>query len=160
MPAHCLFYSWQLRKQISYQRIFGPSYFVIALAHKLKFHSCFLLGWNSCKRSKFPSQTVARNYARPQVKSSWINFFSFASPRSHVLINALSFYRSQNVMCRSECFEPAQKFDCFLCHYKNQFYWMQITFGLAQNVCDCHNKWTNIWSDTKNLNQHKTFWDL
>ena len=26
--------------------------------------------------------------------------------------NALSFYRSQNVLCRSKFFEPAQKFDC------------------------------------------------
>ena len=28
------------------------------------------------------------------------------------LSNALSFYRSQNVLCRSKFFEPAQKFDC------------------------------------------------
>ena len=27
-------------------------------------------------------------------------------------INALSFYRFQNVLCRSKFFEPAQKFDC------------------------------------------------
>ena len=26
--------------------------------------------------------------------------------------DALSFYRSQNVLCQSKCFEPAQKFDC------------------------------------------------
>ena len=26
--------------------------------------------------------------------------------------NALSFYRSQNVLCRSKLFEPAQKFNC------------------------------------------------
>ena len=28
------------------------------------------------------------------------------------VINALSFCRSQNVLCRSKFFEPAQKFDC------------------------------------------------
>ena len=28
------------------------------------------------------------------------------------VINALSFYRSQNVLCQSEFFEPAQKFEC------------------------------------------------
>ena len=31
---------------------------------------------------------------------------------SRVQTYALSFYRSQNVLCRSKCFEPVQKFDC------------------------------------------------
>ena len=32
--------------------------------------------------------------------------------------NALSFYRSHNVLFRSKCFEPFQKFDCIQCHQK------------------------------------------
>ena len=58
--------------------------------------------------------------------------------------NALSFYMPQNVLCRSKFFEPAQKFDSFSASsktfvwHKNQFYWMQINFCLAQNFCDWH----------------------
>ena len=43
------------------------------------------------------------------------------------LTNALSFYRSQNILCQSKPFEPAQKFEC------------KSSFCQAQNVCDCHN---------------------
>ena len=59
---------------------------------------------------------------------------------------ALSFYRSQNVLCRSKIFEPAQKFECIQCLFKNvcagtktNFTECKSSFRLAQNVCDCHN---------------------
>ena len=71
------------------------------------------------------------------------------------LTNALSFYRSQNVLCRSKFFELAQKFDCILRLFKNfcagtktnfTFVWHKIfviaiiwkvwhkKFGPAQNI--------------------------
>ena len=34
------------------------------------------------------------------------------------------------------------------------------SFCLAQNVCDWHIMYINFWSDTKNLDRHKTFWVL
>ena len=59
---------------------------------------------------------------------------------------ALSFYRSQNVLCRSKIFEPAQKFECIQCLFKNfcagtktNFTECKSSFCLAQNVCDCQN---------------------
>ena len=59
---------------------------------------------------------------------------------------ALSFYRSQNVLCQSKFFEPAQKFDCIQCLFKNfcagtktNFTECKASFCLAQNFCDCHN---------------------
>ena len=80
---------------------------------------------------------------------------------------ALSFCRSQNVLCRSKFFVPAQKFDCAQCLFKNfcagtkiNFAECKSSFCLAQNVCDCHNMEINFWSGTKNLDQPKTFWDL
>ena len=59
---------------------------------------------------------------------------------------ALSIYRSQNVLCGSKFFEPAQKFDCIYCLFKNfcagtktNFTECKSSFCLAQNVWDCHN---------------------
>ena len=82
-------------------------------------------------------------------------------------IYASSFYRSQNVLCRSKFFQPAQKFDCIQCLFKNfcagtktNFTECKSSFCLAQNVCDCHNMKINFWSGTKNLDHPKTFWDL
>ena len=73
---------------------------------------------------------------------------------------ASSFYRSKY-------FEPAQKFDCIYCLFKNfcsgiktNFTECKSSFCLAQNDCDCHNMKINFWSGTKNLDQPKTFWDL
>merc|ERR1712051_470882 len=78
--------------------------------------------------------------------------------------NALSFYRSQNVLCRSKFFEPAQKFNCIWCLFKNfcagtktNFTECKSSFCLAQNVCDWHNMHIHFWSDTKNLDWHETF---
>ena len=43
---------------------------------------------------------------------------------------------------------------------KNNSTECKSSFCLAQNACDCHNMKINFWSGTKNLDQHKTFWDL
>ena len=47
------------------------------------------------------------------------NLFTYCASHKHfvpdkkmICIHALSFYRSQNVLCRSKFFEPAQKFEC------------------------------------------------
>ena len=60
--------------------------------------------------------------------------------------DALSFYKSQYVLCRTKYFEPAQKFDCIQCLFKNfcagtktNFTDFKSSFCLPQNVCDCHN---------------------
>ena len=56
----------------------------------------------------------------------------------------MSFYRSQNVLCRSKFFEPAQKFDCKNFCASTKFFeealnavkfldWLKI-FGPAQNI--------------------------
>ena len=62
------------------------------------------------------------------------------------LTNALSFYKSRNVLRRSNFFESAQKFDCIQCIFKkfcagtkNKFTECKSSFCLTQNVCDCHN---------------------
>ena len=44
-------------------------------------------------------------------------------------ISALSFYMSQNVLCRSKLFEPAQKFDCI---YALSFYRSQNVLGWSK----------------------------
>ena len=58
---------------------------------------------------------------------------------------ALSFYKSQNVLCQSKFFEPAQKFDCIQCLFKNfcvgtktNFTECKSSFCLAQNSCNWH----------------------
>ena len=56
-------------------------------------------------------------------------------------INALSFYRSQNVLCLSKFFEPVQKFNDIECLFKNfcnQIYRMEIIFWCGTNVWDWH----------------------
>ena len=45
-------------------------------------------------------------------KSSGKDHFRNGRNSSIKLTNALSFYRSQNVLCLSKYFKPAQKFDC------------------------------------------------
>ena len=57
--------------------------------------------------------------------------------------NALSFYKSQNVLCWSKFFVPAQKFDCLFKNFcagsKTNLTECKSSFCLAQNVCDYHN---------------------
>ena len=55
--------------------------------------------------------------------------------------DALSFYRSQNVLCRSEFFEPFQKFDSIQCLLNNfcagtktNFNEFKLSFCLAQKI--------------------------
>ena len=59
---------------------------------------------------------------------------------------ALSFYRSQNVLCQSKFFESAQNFECIQCLFKNfcagtktNFTECKSSFVLVQNVCDLNN---------------------
>ena len=80
---------------------------------------------------------------------------------------ALSFYKSQNVLCLSKLFEQAQKFECIKCLFKNycastetNFTERKSSFCQAQIFCDCHNIQIDFWSGTKKLDQPKTFWDL
>ena len=68
--------------------------------------------------------------------------------------NALSFYRSQNVLCRSKFFEPAQKFSAPSKKFvlaQEQFYWMQIIF-LPGTKCLWLPQYVNIF-----LVWHKKF---
>ena len=66
--------------------------------------------------------------------NSWSFYFNrFVLELQNYDTIALSFYRSQNVLCRSNFFEPAQKIwmnlvplKKLLCMHKKQFYWMQI----------------------------------
>ena len=62
--------------------------------------------------------------------------------------NALSFYRSQNVLCRSKFFEPAQKFDCIQCLLKN------FCAGTKTNFTVCKSSFCLF---DKFLVQHKNF---
>ena len=86
----------------------------------------------------------------------------FSYSAAQLLSNALSFYRSQNVLCWSKYFEPAQKFDCiqglftnFSAGTKTNFTECKSSFFLVQNVCDCHNMSKKFWSGTKKLDQPK-----
>ena len=92
------------------------------------------------------------------IQRKFFNFENWTNGQPH----ALSFYRSQNVLCRSKFFEPAQKFDCknFCAGTKTNFTECKSYFCLAQNVCDWHNMQINFWAGSKNLDRHKTFWDL
>jgi hypothetical protein len=70
--------------------------------------------------------------------------FHFGKTYIMDLSYALPFYRSQNVLCWSNFFEPAQKFDCIKCLFKNfcagtktNFTEYKSSFCLAQNVFDC-----------------------
>ena len=71
-------------------------------------------------------------------------FTAVHSERNYYLqnwyFNALSFYRSQNILCWSKYFEPAKKIwlhlvplQKVLCRHKKQFYWMQIIFLSGRN---------------------------
>ena len=59
--------------------------------------------------------------------------------------NALSFYRSQNVLCWSKFFEPAQKFIYILCQLqtfcarqKDDLHSVKLVFVLAQKFLKRH----------------------
>ena len=58
---------------------------------------------------------------------------------------ALSFYRSQNVLCLSKFFEPAQKFICILCQsqtfcarQKDDLHSVKLVFVPAQKFLKRH----------------------
>ena len=48
-------------------------------------------------------------------------------------------------------------FKNFCANHKTNFTECKSSFGLAQNVCDWHNMYSNFWFDTKSLDKHKTF---
>ena len=48
----------------------------------------------------------------PSQDKSWTIIQEMIDQVSARTPNALSFYRSQSIFCRSKCFEPVQKFDC------------------------------------------------
>ena len=76
-------------------------------------------------------------------------------------IYALSFYRSQNVLCCSKFFEPAQKFIYTLCQLqtfcarqKDDLHSVKLVFVPAQNVLKSFEIFglaQNIWTTTKHF---------
>ena len=98
---------------------------------------------------------------------------------SKTFFKSLSFYRSQNILCRSKFLEPAKKFDCicagtktnfteckifflsgkkclWLPHYVNTFLVWHKKFGPAQNILGpvigqgiCLHKNCTLWFDRK-----------
>ena len=73
--------------------------------------------------------------------------------------NALSFYRSPNVLCWSKFFEPAQKFIYILCQsqtfcarQKKWFAFSKIGFCAGTKVFE------EALNAVKFLDRHKTFW--
>ena len=76
----------------------------------------------------------------PKSKRGRKKSFLFVSSSFIQLCCPFSFYRSQNVLCRSKFFESAQKFDCiFLPAQKPILLNANHLFFLSQNVCDWHN---------------------
>ena len=75
----------------------------------------------------------------------------------------MSFYRSQNVLCRSKFFVSDQKFTYILCQSqtfcvipKNDLYSVKLFFVLAQKFLKRHNMQSNFWNGSKHLDRHKT----
>ena len=65
--------------------------------------------------------------------------------QSHIESNALSFYRSQNVLCRSKFFEPDQKFiyilwqsQKFCARQKDDLHSVKLVFVSAQKFLKRH----------------------
>ena len=81
--------------------------------------------------------------------------------------NALSFYRSQNILCWSKCFVPHQKY-IYILWQSQTFCARQKMICIQQNCFLCRHKsfWRGtkcsqiFWVDSKNLDQHKTFCNL
>ena len=126
---------------------------------------------NQVMRQKNQNKQNKRRQLRPAVpRNSWIQwpggkensqkiYYILQSGPSKVSY-AVSFYRSQNVLCRSKFFEPAQKFDCIDCtkplqkllsRQKHQPYWMQIIF-LSVTKCFLLAQYVN-----KFMVRHKKF---
>ena len=75
-------------------------------------------------------------------------------------ISALSFYRSQNVLGWSKFFVLDHKFiyilwqsQTFCARLKDNLHSVKLVFVPAQMQL-------NFWAGSKNLDRHKTFWDL
>ena len=112
------------------------------------------------------------NCERPHQESSGLQHFYFKMiliPQQwdEIISNALSVYRSQNVLCRSKFIEPAQKFIYILCQsqtfwarQKKWFAFSKIGFVPAQKFLKRHWMQSNFWAGSKNLDRHKKFWYL
>ena len=81
--------------------------------------------------------------------------------------NALSFYRFQNVLCRSKFFVPDQNFiyilwqsQTFCARQKEDLHSVKLVFVPAQKVLEMNKMQSTFWAGSKNLDRHKTFWDL
>jgi hypothetical protein len=81
--------------------------------------------------------------------------------------NALSFYISQNVSCRSKFFVSDQKFIYKLCQsqtfcarQKDDLHSVKLVFVMAQKFLKRHKMQSNCGAVSKNLDRHKTFLDL
>jgi hypothetical protein len=71
-----------------------------------------------------------------------------------LIMNALSFYRSQNVLCQSKFFVSDQKFIYILCQTKRWFAFSKIGSCAGTKVFE------EALNAVKFLDRHKTFWDL
>ena len=82
--------------------------------------------------TKIGKLQIFKNFLMYQVLN--LNFRPFSKAK-YLGTYALSFYRSQNVLCWSKFFEPARKIwlhlvslQKLLCRHKKQFYWVHIIF--------------------------------
>ena len=109
--------------------------------------------------NRFINENVSQHVALAKVYNKTLTHFqkvkTLDQPEIIFELYALSFYRSQNVLCRYKFFEPAQKYDWtyylfknFCAGTKNNFTECKSSFCLAQNLCDCHNMYVNkffVW---------------
>ena len=75
--------------------------------------------------NRFINENVSQHVALAKVYNKTLTHFqkvkTLDQPEIIFELYALSFYRSQNVLCRPKFFEPAQKFDCIYYLIKNFF---------------------------------------
>ena len=85
-----------------------------------------------------------------------------AKKMNEIQTNALSFYRSQNVLGRSKFFLPDIYLHIvavtnILCQTKRWFAFSKIGFCAGTIFFE---EALNFWAGSKNLDPYKTFWDL
>ena len=98
-------------------------------------------------RPAHKTNLLNRNCLLVQHKKGWAtDLYNLQYP---ILTTALSLYRSQNVLCRSKCFEPAQNFWLCTAGTKTNFTECKLSFCLAQIVCDCHNYVNRLFGKKK-----------
>ena len=100
-------------------------------------HADFEAFSTKCNRADFEAQSsLLQNRLHLQIRIP-----NACPDNCKELTYALSFYRSQNVLCQSKCFAPFQKFDCIQCLFKNIcastktcFTECKSSFFLAQHI--------------------------